>query len=576
MKVAEYIAEFLVEGGFVRQCFSVTGGFAMHLNDAFGERLDVTYTHGENPAGYAALGWSSVRHEPSVCCVTSGCGATNAVTPCLIAYQDSVPVFFISGQVHSTDNIRSMGGDSRGYFGSDCDIVECVKGITKFSHELADPRDTRRVLEACRYHLTSGRPGPAWLSVPVDVQAMQVDPDTLPGFAPPAPTHHPSCADPLPDAMYDLCEKAERPIVLAGNGVHLSRTASGFARFIGRTGVPFVVSYFGSDLEGGDGYTGTVGIIGNRSGNYAIQTSDLILCLGCRLSKSITGYNRDIFAPDAKIICVDIDEVELAMKDRKRFDLAVRLDLRHFFDRERVDFPKMTAEWTARNAMLRERWSCELPPKTHEKVCVYRHLKSFFEKKAAGSTVVASSGSLFCATWHMYRQKRGDRFVCSSHGDMGYELPVSIGAALRGRGRRTFCLVGDGSFQYNLQELATLKNLNLPLTIMVFNNGGYGAIKLSQKAVFKREFGTELSFSSIERMAVAHDLPYYLVSEEDDDLGYLKHRGDGPCVVEILCEVQERYPKISNRLDETTNKFINVPYDDMFPFLTHTQLFGSQ
>ena len=146
MKVSDYITNFLIERG-IKKCFSVTGGFSMHFNDSFGEKFDVTYTHGEQPAGYAALGWSSYEHNPSVCCVTSGCGATNATTPCLIAYQDSVPVLFISGQVQRNDNIRFRGGGDRGYFGSDCDIVECVKGITKYAVELTDPRDTHRVLE---------------------------------------------------------------------------------------------------------------------------------------------------------------------------------------------------------------------------------------------------------------------------------------------------------------------------------------------------------------------------------------------------------------------------------------------
>ena len=171
--MSEFVTNFLVEKS-VTKCFSVTGGFAMHFNDSFGQKMDITYTHGEQPAGYAALGWSSYEHNPSVCCVTSGCGATNAITPCLIAYQDSVPVFFISGQVHRDDNIRSRGGKIRGYFGSDCDIIESVKGMTKCAIELTDPKDTLKVLQECYYNLTNGRLGPVWLSVPVDVQSMEV------------------------------------------------------------------------------------------------------------------------------------------------------------------------------------------------------------------------------------------------------------------------------------------------------------------------------------------------------------------------------------------------------------------
>ena len=271
MKVSDYITNFLIERG-VQKCFSVTGGFAMHLNDSFGEKFDVTYTHGEQPACYAALGWSSYEHNPSVCCVTSGCGATNAMTPCLIAYQDSVPVLFISGQVQRDDNIRSRGGKDRGYFGSDCDIVECVKGITKYAVELTDPKDTHKVLEECYKNLTTGRLGPVWLSVPVDVQAMRI----------------------LPPEFLDVWSAAKRPIVVAGNGIHLSKTRDRFKKFIEHHNLPYVVSYFGSDL--GDDYVGKVGILGNRSGNFAIQNADLVLCLGCRLSKSVTGYNRSLFA----------------------------------------------------------------------------------------------------------------------------------------------------------------------------------------------------------------------------------------------------------------------------------------
>jgi len=309
MKVSECIADFLTSKN-ITNCFSVTGGFAMHLNDSFGEKMDVTYTHGENPAGYAALGWSSVRHDPSVCCVTSGCGATNAITPCLIAYQDSVPVFFISGQVHVGDNIRTRGGKIRGYFGSDCDVVECVKNITKFSVELTDPNDTYTVLNKCYEHLTTGRLGPVWLSVPVDVQSKQVPSEKFIDYVKPEMVF-----DPLPQKLNELCSNSERPIILAGNGIHISKTVDKFKNFINTHKVPYVVSYFGSDL--GNDYTGKVGILSNRPGNFAIQNADLIICLGCRLSKSITGYNRDIFAREANIIYIDIDDTEHEIEDKK-------------------------------------------------------------------------------------------------------------------------------------------------------------------------------------------------------------------------------------------------------------------
>ena len=555
MKVSDYITNFLIERG-VQKCFSVTGGFAMHLNDSFGEKFDVTYTHGEAPAGYAALGWSAYEHNPSVCCVTSGCGATNAITPCLIAYQDSVPVFFISGQVQSRDNIRSRGGKDRGYFGSDCNIVECVKSITKCAVELVDPRDTHKVLEECYENLTTGRLGPVWLSVPVDVQSMQV-PDLLPSRL----ALKQVTDTQLPQDFLDLWSKSERPIVLAGNGVHLSKTREKFKNFIQQHNIPYVVSYFGSDL--GDDYTGKVGILANRPGNFAIQNADLILCLGCRLSKSITGYNRDLFAREAKIIYMDIDTSEFL--EKKEVDVKIHMDLKTFFD---ISLPqtKIQPDWIAKNKEWKIMWDKELPPKNDNRVCPYRHLQKFFDEKDGNSVVTMSSGSIVCVAWHAYTYKPGDRLIISSHGDMGFEVPVAIGASFHGK--RVYAIVGDGSFQFNIQELQTIKHHNLPVTIMVFNNNGYEAIKISQDTVFKRQFGTGsdsgISFCDIEKIAKAYDLKYHKI-ERDEDVSYVEET-EGPVIVEIICNSQGRYPRVANK-PMPDGTFKNMPHEEMSPFL---------
>ena len=556
MKVSDYITKFLIEKG-VNKCFSVTGGFAMHFNDSFGQELDVTYTHGEQPAGYAALGWSSYEHNPSVCCVTSGCGATNAVTPCLIAYQDSVPVFFISGQVHRDDNIRSRGGTDRGYFGSDCDIVECVKGITKYAVELTDPRDTQKVLEECYENLTTGRLGPVWLSVPVDVQSMQV-PELIPTILSPKPT----TIEEFPEEFLNLWSEAKRPIVVAGNGIHLSKTKNKFTEFIKHHNVPYVVTFFGSDL--GDDYVGKTGLIGNRSGNFAIQNADLILCLGARLSKNITGYNRGLFAREAKVVYLDIDESEFI--EDKKLDLKLHMDLKFFFELELPKQECIDPMWITKTQEWRHLWEEELPDKNGLLVCPYRQLNEFFKRKVGNSVVTMSSGSIYCVGWHMHRYKEGDRFITSGHGDMGYEVAAAMGASFHGK--RTYAIVGDGSFQYNIQDLQTLKHHNLPVTLLIFNNDGYGAIKITQNTVFKREFGTssksDLTFCNIEKVSNAYGIPYYRV-QEDEDVGYLSHT-DGPLIVEIVCNTQGRYPRLSNKpLPDGT--FKNMPYEEMAPFL---------
>ena len=555
MKVSDYVTNFLLEKG-INKCFSVTGGFAMHLNDSFGQKMDVTYTHGEQPAGYASLGWSSYAHNPSVCCVTSGCGATNAMTPCLIAYQDSVPVFFISGQVQKNDNIRSKGGKIRGYFGSDCDIVECVKNITKYAFELTDPSQIQIVLDTCYMNLTTGRPGPVWLSIPVDVQSMQV-PDALYN---PIPLKA-ITDEQLPGDFLEAWKNAKRPIVLAGNGIHLSKTRVKFREFLRKYNLPYVVSFFGSDL--GDDYTGKVGIVGNRSGNFAIQNADLILCLGCRLAKSITGYNRELFAREAKIIQVDIDKSEFM--EEKKVDVKIHMELDTFFG---FDLPMCDTDpkWIAKNKEWKNEWSIELPDKSGPLVCPYRHLNKFFDTKCENSIITASSGSIYCVVWHMYRCKHGDRFITSSHGDMGYEMPVAMGACKHGR--RAYAILGDGSFQFNIQELQTIKHHNLPITVMVFNNDGYGAIKITQNMVFKREFGTssksDITFCDIKKVANAYNLPYYRV-EDDEDVGYLNQE-EGPIIVEIVCNAQGRFPRVSNK-PMPDGTFKNMPHEEMSPFL---------
>lgn len=555
MKVSDYITNFLLEKG-IHKCFSVTGGFAMHLNDSFGQKMNVVYTHGEQPAGYAALGWSSYEHIPSICCVTSGCGATNAITPCLIAYQDSVPVFFISGQVHRDDTIRSSISKHRGYFGSDCNIIECVQGITKFAAELTDPANIRCVLEECYENLTSGRLGPVWLSIPVDVQSMQV-----PDIVPPYLKLMIATNEVFPQEFLDLWSNCRRPIVLAGNGIHLSKTHEKFRNFIHYHTIPYVVTFFGSDL--GDDYVGKVGLIGNRSGNFAIQNADLILCLGSRLSKNITGYNRDLFAREAKVVYLDIDKSEFM--EKKKVDIKLHMDLKTFFD---LKLPKIewNERWIQKTNEWKHLWIDEVPPKDGPLVCPYRHLNMFFTEKCGNSIVTMSSGSIYCVGWHTHRYKDGDRFITSGHGDMGYEVASAMGASFHGK--RTFAIVGDGSFQYNIQDLQTIKHHNLPITILVFNNGGYGAIQITQNMVFKREFGTtptsDLSFCNIEKVTNAYDIPYYRV-ENDEDIGYLNHT-DGPIVVEIMCNVQGRYPRLSNK-PMPDGTFKNMPYEEMAPFL---------
>src|SRR6056300_1810304 len=251
--------------------------------------------------------------------------------------------------------------------------------------------------------------------------------------------------------------------------------------------------------------------------------------------------------------------------EEKKVDVQIHMELDTFFG---FDLPMCDTDprWIEKNKEWKNKWSIELPDKSGPLVCPYRHLNKFFDTKGENSIVTASSGSIYCFVWHMYRCKRGDRFITSSHGDMGYEMPVAMGACKHGR--RAYAILGDGSFQFNIQELQTIKHHNLPVTVMVFNNDGYGAIKITQNMVFKREFGTssksDITFCDIKRVADAYDLPYYRV-EDDEDVGYLNQE-EGPIIVEIVCNGQGRFPRVSNK-PMPDGTFKNMPHEEMEPFL---------
>jgi acetolactate synthase-1/2/3 large subunit len=545
MKVSEYIAQFLLERE-ITQCFSVTGGFAMHLNDSFGAHLNVVYPHGENPAGYAAIGWSKMTNKPSVVCVTSGCGTTNAVTPCLIAYQDSTPIFFISGGVPHKESIRTLQHSTRTYSGSDCDIIDMVKNITKYCVNFTPESDIQFEMEKLYWYMTSNRPGPVWIHIPLDIQSMVVKSGK--SFEIPNTLNY--------DIIFpfDIWQNSKRPVILVGNGIHLSNTSNELNNFVQKHNIPVVSSYFGTDLVP-DYNVGRVGILGDRTGNMTLQNADFVLCLGCRINKSIIGYRPEWFCREATIVSINIEDIDIGQ--------TIKIDLRNFFSN--IELPlKMNHEWwLEKTRSWKKKWGRELPNPTSNN-CPYTFLNKFFDIKPPGETCVASSGSIFCVAWHQYLAKPGDRYLVSSHGDMGFELPAAIGASIASK-NTVWSIVGDGSFQFNLQELQTIKSLNLPVKILYFNNGGYGAIRITQDMYFQRRFGVEIDCPDIQLICHAYGIKYFSSNEIETAIVY-----NGPCLVEVVCEVQQRHPRLMNKMNED-GTFVNTPMEDMYPFLNREE-----
>jgi len=545
MKVADFITKFLTEKG-VTQGFSVTGGFAMHMNDSFGQSMNMVYQHGEGPCGYSAVGWSKMTNKPSMVCVTAGCGATNAVTPCLIAYQDSTPVIFISGGVPHKESVRHLAHTTRTYSGSDCDIIDMVKHITKYSVDLRPNSDVKLEMEKLYWHMTSGRPGPVWLSIPLDLQASEMN--FNPEFEMEFCIHTYPSTEEFPVGPW---ERAQRPVILVGNGIHLSNTAPELEEFVKRHQVPVVCSYFGSELVP-EYNVGRVGILGDRPGNMTLQNADFVLCLGCRVSKAIIGYRPEWFCREASFVSIDIED--------SGYGRVIKMDLRDFFLEFQNKIPvKGNTGWLYKTREFKEKWGRELPnPGSHS--CPYNFMNKFFNLKPAGEACVASSGSIFCVGWHQYLAKPGDRYIVSSHGDMGFEVPAAIGAAIASK-NTVWAIVGDGSFQLNMQELQTIKTLNLPVKILYFNNGGYGAIRITQDTYFKRRFGVEIECPQILSICSAYGIKYFA---SDQIQAAIEHHG--PCLIEIVCDVQQRHPRLMNKMNPD-GTFANTPMEDMYPFL---------
>lgn len=511
MKVSDFIANYLLENG-MNQVFCVTGGYAMHLNDSFGRNLNVMYHNGEINCGYAALGWASVdRKVPSVVCTTSGCGATNAITPCLSAWQDSVPVLFISGAVPHTENLRFFSNSVRTFSLSDADIVTMVKTITKFSAEVSDPEEVGNIMEEARWNLMNGRKGPVWISVPINVQGMETE--GLVTWTPPLkPATIPYDSIPL--------SQAKRPVFIIGNGMR--ECIPEFMNYANRTGVPYVSTYHTIDVPGA---VGRVGLNGDRNGNSIVQKSDMVIALGCRLGRGVIGYaGIEKFAPDARIFQVEIDPSEFH-QNRVEY---IHSDCKDFITK----LPDFHIDpWFTKYPFERNNF---------EKTNPYTILDEFFRNKPPATNIVFSSGCLQALTWHTAVPKEGDRIIVCSHGDMGYEVPASIGVAMN-NGRRTYCMLGDGSFQFTIGELMHLKNLNLPVSILCFDNSGYGSIKITQDRYFKEgQFGNMFNFPSFEKLADVYGIPYYteFVNVES-----------GPCLIHIKCQTQGRWPMVAGCID---------------------------
>ena len=587
VKLSDWVAGQLAAHG-ITDVFMLTGGGAMHLNHSLGTHpaLTTTFTHHEQALAMAAEAYYRLTGRLAVVNVTSGPGGTNAITGVYGAYVDSIGMLVISGQVKSETTVRHTGLPLRQYGDQELDIEPIVRPITKYATMVTDPRTIRYHLEKAIYLATSGRPGPVWLDIPLDVQAAMIDPADLdPGFDP-AELDEPWKRTDLAAAARDILARiaaAERPVVFAGGGVRLSGAHDEFLKLIDRLGVPVVTGWNAHDVLWDDHplYCGRPGTVGDRGGNMVTQSADLLLVLGSRLNIRQVSYNWHSFAREACKIWVDIDPLEL-QKPNVRPDMPVVADLAELIPAMLAgDWPGPTEthrEWLAW-ARERSRLFPVVLPEYREHqgpMHPYVAVDELFGRLGGEDIVVTGNGSACVIGFQAARLHRGQRLWTNSGcATMGYDLPAAIGACAATGGRqRVICIAGDGSIMMNLQELQTIAGNRLPVKIFLINNSGYVSIFQTHRNFFGGvEVGggpkSNVTFPEFRRIAEAFGLLYRKAASHAELADAIAEtlEADGPAFCEFFVDENVAFaPKLGAKA-HPDGRITSPALEDLSPFL---------
>jgi acetolactate synthase-1/2/3 large subunit len=585
MKLSDYVMVRLAQAG-VRQVFMVPGGGCMHLVDSLGRNPDLGFVANlhEQGATVAADAYAQCSGELGAALVTTGPGGTNALTGVAASYLDSIPVLILSGQVQRKDFAGPRGVRQMGF--QEIDIVAMVRPITKYAAVVEDPAAIRRHLDLALHCARSGRPGPVWLDIPLDVQAALVDPDALEGYS------APPCAQPdlgeTARAVLELLAQAQRPAILVGNGVRLAGAGRLFLEVAEALGVPVLPTWKAADLipDGHPLHAGRPGAAGQRAANFTQQNADWLLTLGARLDYGQVAYMHETFAPRARKIVVDIDPAELG-KLAMPLERAVCADAGAFLRALRAAIAEAglghRPAWMARIRAWQQRYPVVLPEYWDTVGCVnnYVLVEAISRNLRAGDLLVpGSSGACSELTCQAIRLPAGVRMLNSQGlGPMGFAIPAALGACIASGGRRTICIDGDGGFAMNLQELEVVRRLDLPITFFVLDNQGYGSIRGSQRGYFQGRFvacdaGSGLTLPDACRVAEAFGIPSARLENQDGIVervaALLDHSGPLVCVVRIAPDQPTQPRAVSYQRPD--GSITTRPMEDLFPLLDRAEL----
>lgn len=587
MRVADYVMQRVAEAG-VGHVFMVPGGGAMHLNDALGLRKDLEFvsTLHEQAAAIAAEAYARVTNNLGVALVTTGPGGTNAITGVAGAWLESTPCLIISGQVKRADLKGSSGVRQLGP--QEVDIVSIVTPITKYAVTVMDPLSIGCEMDKALHLARTGRPGPVWLDIPLDVQGAQIDPAALERYD--ARSEEPLPADVAGqiERAIDLLNAAERPVLLVGNGVRLAGAGEALLRLVDALEIPVLATWMGADLlwETHPRYFGKPGTVASRGANYTLQNADLLLSIGARLDVPVTGFDRTQFARAAKVVVVDIDQTEIN-KLGGIVDLPVCADARAFISGvlersskiatvDRTAWLERCTDWKSRYpVILPEYWA------PADFVNTYAFSSVLADELDGDDLIIPGSSGVGIDTfWLAFAVKQGQRlFSTGGLGAMGFGLPASIGGCLASGRKRTISVDGDGGFQLNIQELETVVRLDLPIKFFVINNDGYASIRASQNNHFHgnlvgSDASSGLTLPDLMKIGAAYGLATERITENAGLKAGIRAALDRPGPV--LCEVvvapdQAIGPRVSSAL-RPDGSIVSRPLEDLWPFLDREEL----
>ncbi len=593
MKLSDYVFQFIADKG-VKHVFMLPGGGAMHLNDSVGRIPGVEYvcTLHEQAATIAAEAYARVTNNLGVALVTTGPGGTNAITGVAGAWLESTPCLIISGQVKRSD----MKGDLavRQVGPQELDIVSIVKSITKYAVTVTDPLTIRYHLEKAVALAISGRKGPVWIDIPLDVQAASINPDELNAYIPEEKKadeiESPVLLNQIRESI-ELINQAERPVLLIGNGVRLADAQDILLELIDRLGIPVLTTWMGIDLVSDDSplFFGKPGTVASRSANFIVQNSDLLISIGARLDFAVTGFDQTKFARAAQKIIVDIDAGEIA-KLKMNIDVPVCSDAKIFIQELLNNFNLIKSntheEWLTRCKDWKLKYPVVLTEYWEQKNLVNSYVFASVladELRKDDLLIPGSSGAAIDIFWLAVRVQKGQRlFSTGGLGAMGFGIPASIGGCLASGRKRTITIEGDGSFQLNIQELETVARLNLPIKYFVINNGGYASIRSSQRNHFNGHLvgcnpSSGLTLPDTIKIANAYGINSRRITDHISLRDTIREvlQMPGPVICEIMADPDRPIgPRVSSHVRED-GSMVSRPLEDLWPFLERDELFAN-